>query len=285
MNKSRQESYTSDGPTSPSPRIAAFTSGMTSTTSDPVAETGRASRCPAWHTPVAQDIVLLISHNALGGHGLTHAFLRIPDDDDSAEIGWIINVRGDAAVVPADVWSELNVAVSAARAEVRAGRGGSYSRPRYGSCPTDEFFEMGPADAPNSFAKFSLSGHMIELGEDARIQYYADSSAAHLPVSLESIPAAFTEVHPELFVVQKLNYGELTVNLQLKKLSHQICKRLLPSGLEQDSAQPNTLAVAQVLNQMTTIVRQRNLLKAHFLSRAESPGVMERLGRLFFVNK
>ncbi|CAK5274080.1 unnamed protein product [Mycena citricolor] len=264
MNKSRQESYTSDGPTSPSPRIAAFTSGMTSTTSDPVAETGRASRCPAWHTPVAQDIVLLISHNALGGHGLTHAFLRIPDDDDSAEIGWIINVRGDAAVVPADVWSELNVAVSAARAEVRAGRGGSYSRPRYGSCPTDEFFEMGPADAPNSFAKFSLSGHMIELGEDARIQYYADSLAAHLPVSLESIPAAFTE---------------------LKKLSHQICKRLSPSGLEQDSAQPNTLAVAQVLNQMTTIVRQRNLLKAHFLSRAESPGVMERLGRLFFVNK
>ncbi|KAJ7135294.1 hypothetical protein C8R43DRAFT_622366 [Mycena crocata] len=140
--------------------------------------------------PTARDALIVVSYSGLGGRGLDYAFLIHPLRPES---GFLVDNRGNVAGVPEDEWLDLQKLVADAKEVVVQGGGGSWSSPGEMSCPTDEFFQLGPGGGPESDAlpcMFKLTGHMIRSGEPVNILHYHGEETeivTEIPSALEQL--------------------------------------------------------------------------------------------------
>ncbi|KAJ6605433.1 hypothetical protein DFH09DRAFT_1353874 [Mycena vulgaris] len=91
---------------------------------------------PPTFIPTARDVLLVVSHNAMGGSGLTHAFVFNPIHLD---MGLLINRTGAVCEVGPEDWAELRRLASDAKNSVAQGGGGSWSRPQLAPFVPDRY--------------------------------------------------------------------------------------------------------------------------------------------------
>ncbi|KAJ6605468.1 hypothetical protein DFH09DRAFT_204189 [Mycena vulgaris] len=148
--------------------------------------------------PTIRDVLVVVSHNAMGSSGLTHAFLFNPMHSDT---GLLINRTGAVCEVGPEEWAELRRLASDAKDSVALGGGGSWSRPQWGSCPTNVFYDLGPADGEDLLPMFQLTGHQtgqITGGDIIHHKNGAREIVAEIPSPLVELAKASTAISQKL---------------------------------------------------------------------------------------
>ncbi|KAF7339185.1 hypothetical protein MVEN_01995800 [Mycena venus] len=115
--------------------------------------------------PTPRDVVVIESVNSLGGAYFTSAFLQHP----KTGAGILVDERGELVEIGQEKWSEFLELVADAKEVTKDSGGGSWSRPQYESCPTDVFYDLGPADNRKEFLMFQLTGHEVDDQEPDEI--------------------------------------------------------------------------------------------------------------------
>ncbi|KAJ7120036.1 hypothetical protein C8R44DRAFT_877511 [Mycena epipterygia] len=137
-------------------------------------------------TPCARDMLIIESFNSMCGSGVSSAFIQHP----STPVGFLLNHRG-IATVPPEKWAVLLQCVKDAIQIIKQEGGMSWSRPQYESCPTDYFYDLGPVETQEEFAKFQLTGHEVYGDEPWTILHYATGQP---PVVVSEIPAPLVKL-------------------------------------------------------------------------------------------
>ncbi|KAJ6514346.1 hypothetical protein C8R47DRAFT_570599 [Mycena vitilis] len=144
--------------------------------------------------PSASDVVVIESYNGLGGCGVGFAFLQ----DRVNETGLLVNSSsGSTTEIPHEKWSEFLSCVADAKKVLQENGGGSWSRPSGDSCPTDVFYDLGPADTKAEFVKFQLTEHEIDAGEPENILRYIngkDEVVDEIPPPLVKLESAMRDL-------------------------------------------------------------------------------------------
>jgi hypothetical protein len=197
---------------------------------------------------------LILSYSGLGGKDVAAAFLNHPIIPNA---GLAIDKLGRLAPIMEDRWREFELAVSGAQDTIRLGWGGWWSRPqnvspqpgycftpcfltrlaqiRQTTCPTDLFYDLGPAESIEQLETMQLTGHTVSaryrqpadvtwLREDA-ISYDEDLKV------MERVPAAFVKVcFTHLFVLSNLPCRIL----QVETIVDELMQELLPWNYSQE---------------------------------------------------
>ncbi|KAJ7323557.1 hypothetical protein DFH08DRAFT_817592 [Mycena albidolilacea] len=147
--------------------------------------------------PSPQEVVAIESYNSMGGTGVSFVALQHP----STGLGIVVDDRGAVAEVPEERWSEFLAWVAEAKENLKVDGGGSWSRPQYESCPTDMFYDLGPAATKGTFVKFQLSGHEVYGDEpDAILQYVNEGQqiVSEIPPALVKVESAILALRDDL---------------------------------------------------------------------------------------
>ncbi|KAJ7645225.1 hypothetical protein DFH06DRAFT_1477067 [Mycena polygramma] len=98
------------------------------------------------------------------------AFASASDVERANGTGLLVDSSsGSTKEIPQERWSEFLSCVADATKALKENGGGSWSRPQEESCPTDVFYDLGPADTKDEFVKFQLTGHEVDVGEPKNI--------------------------------------------------------------------------------------------------------------------
>ncbi|KAJ7256110.1 hypothetical protein C8J57DRAFT_1345149 [Mycena rebaudengoi] len=189
---------------------------------------------------------------------LTPAF--VPQTRDVLLILSYSDKLGRLAPIMEDRWREFELAVSGAQDTIRLGWGGWWSRPQNTTCPTDLFYDLGPAESIEQLETMQLTGHTVSaryrqpadvtwLREDA-ISYDEDLKV------MERVPAAFVKVcFTHLFVLSNLPCRIL----QVETIVDELMQELLPWNYSQEDPpiSDNVRPMLSTLRKMSTIGRRR----------------------------
>jgi len=156
-----------------------------------------------YFTPIPSNVLAITSYNAMGGAGFDFALLYTPYSSNVTG-GVAIDSDGRLAEVAKDKWEEIEKIVSGTETIELA----SWSRPQYVSCPTDVFYDLGPAQATKDLRTFQLTGHEVYEGgpQDEILKYKRDASGRYVKQVVKEIPdtvlkleSGLRELQNELF--------------------------------------------------------------------------------------
>jgi len=149
--------------------------------------------------PDPRSVLVIESYSGLGGTGISAAFLYNPLDPN---FGIAVDDRGRLAPVLEARWHEFERAVAGAQDALRRTWGVEswWSRPQNTTCPTDVFYDLGPAAATetDTLVRFGLSGHTVSqrYGSPDNVQWYIppDDDDTFKVVTVDDVPPPFVEV-------------------------------------------------------------------------------------------
>ncbi|KAJ6594859.1 hypothetical protein B0H19DRAFT_1366613 [Mycena capillaripes] len=149
-------------------------------------------------TLTPRDTVVITSYNAVQGTGVDLAFLQHPVN---GSMGVLVNDDGIIAEVREDKWSEFLRYVVDAKETAKKFGGGSWSRPQEDFCPTDIFYDLGPAERKEDFVKFQLTGHQVSGDEPDEILRWLNGKTdivSEIPPALVKLESAIDALRQEL---------------------------------------------------------------------------------------
>ncbi|KAJ7054239.1 hypothetical protein C8F01DRAFT_1235388 [Mycena amicta] len=153
--------------------------------------------------PTTNNVVAIVSYNGLGGQGIASALLFHPTLPNS---GIIMDDVGRLVPILEDRWLEFERAVAGAHTAIERGWGGEWSRPQNYTCPTDVFYDLGPAPHSSSLTRFTLTGHGVWRESPDNVQWFHPDRGRYITVDF--VPTAFLETERliQSFVDQLLPY-------------------------------------------------------------------------------
>ncbi|KAJ7626908.1 hypothetical protein FB45DRAFT_1029286 [Roridomyces roridus] len=145
------------------------------------------------------SVLVLESYNAMGGSGVSSAFLYLPNN---SQAGVVISSKGLLGEVPNDRWAELMGVVEAAKIFIdEENGGGTWSRPQYVSCPTDVAYDLGPAQTKKDLTKFIVTGHEVYGDQPASVVHYyvngTETTELEVPPEIEKMEYMVTSLSDE----------------------------------------------------------------------------------------
>ncbi|KAJ7459338.1 hypothetical protein FB451DRAFT_1182360 [Mycena latifolia] len=168
--------------------------------------------------PTSQDVLLIVSVNAMGADGLSYAFIF----NRPLGGGLIIDDRGRMCDVGYDDWQDLQrlmvqvftlegahlnyVPCVGPRVSSGADKSNgifptSWARPRLVSCAPNLFYDLGPADEPAQLDMVHFTGYTVTRKEDKDILHSKDSGqeqVAEIPNSLVELERASGAIRQKL---------------------------------------------------------------------------------------
>ncbi|KAJ7131350.1 hypothetical protein C8R44DRAFT_978227 [Mycena epipterygia] len=142
--------------------------------------------------PTPLHILVIESYFGLGGPGLASAFLYNPTNPN---VGIAVNDMGRLAPVLEARWRDFERAVAGAQTEAQHPQrgGGSWSRPQNTTCPTDMFYDLGPADSDTTLVRFRLGGHTVSAryGYPDDVQWYTPTEEIK---TVDAVPEPYLKV-------------------------------------------------------------------------------------------
>ncbi|KAJ7459316.1 hypothetical protein FB451DRAFT_1372038 [Mycena latifolia] len=143
-----------------------------------------------------KDVLLIDSFSAMGGEGLTCAFVF----DRPRGVGIIVDGAGRICDVDDADWRELQRVVSDAKETILQGGSGNWSGPMGGvSCTPHTYYDLGPADEPGGFAVVRSTGHTVHWDASKHVEH--TYPGVHQRVAEK--PSSIVELGKAIWAIQR----------------------------------------------------------------------------------